>query len=150
VGNRVAGIAAIVLLIATFLPWVKISFAGASKSFSGFGEFGLGKLAALCAVLILVVIAIELFAPQVTLPAAPSLIVLGLGVLAVICVGWHVLFLPDEFDQINQANSAVNDALGDAAGAAALKADGGRAWGVYVAFIAAAATAVGGYLKLNE
>ena len=154
-GNRVAGISAIVLLIATFLPWISID-AGSlgSESGSGFGEFALGKLAALCAVLILAVIAIELFAPQVTLPVAPSLIVLGLGVLAIVCVGWHVLFLPDEFgqlDEINAANDALNDALGDAAGDAALPdVEGGRSWGVFVAFIAAVGTAVGGYLKLSE
>jgi len=150
-GNRVAGISAIVLLIATFLPWITVD-AGSlgSESGSGFGEFALGKLAALCAVLILVVIVIELFAPQVTLPVAPSLIVLGLGVLAILCVGWHVLFLPDEFDQLNAANNELNDALGDAAGGVDLSIEGGRAWGVFVAFIASVGTAVGGYLKLSE
>jgi hypothetical protein len=146
-GSQVAGISAVVLLVATFLPWVSVEFGPLSESGSGFGEFALGKLAALCALLIIAVIAIETFAPQVTLPAAPSLIIIALGVLAIIFVGWHVLFLPDEFDQVN---SAVDDALGDAGGDLGLDIDAGRAWGVFVAFIAAIGATVGGYLKLSE
>jgi hypothetical protein len=146
-GNRVAGISAIVLLIATFLPWITVDFGPVSDSASGFGQFKLGKLAALCAVLIIAVIVIELFAPQVTLPVAPSLIVLGLGVLAVICVGWHVLFLPDGASELNDA---LDDAVGDAAGGVDLGGGVGRGWGVFVAFVAAVGTAVGGYLKLSE
>ncbi len=146
-GSQVAGISAIVLLVATFLPWITVETGPFSDSGSGFSEFALGKLAALCALLIIAVIAIELFAPQVTLPAAPSLIIIALGALAIIFVGWHVVSVPDAGDLLN---SALDDALEDAGGDLVPEVDAGRAWGVFVAFIAAVGATVGGYLKLSE
>jgi hypothetical protein len=152
-GTQVAGVAAIILLISFFLPWTsfKVSILGQSDSTNWNGsEFLLGWLALLCAILVLVVIGLELFAPQVTLPAAPSLIILVLGAIAIFCTGWHVLFLPDEADQANDLANALNEAAGDAAGDAGSSFDAGRGWGVFVALIAAIGVTAGGYLRLNN
>src|SRR6185436_10773750 len=94
-------------------------------------DYLLGWLAFLCAVGVLVVIGIELFAPQVTLPAAPSLIILVLGAIAIFCTGWHVLFLPDGADQVNNQASELNEALNDAAGSDAFSASISRGFGVF-------------------
>ena len=152
-GTQVAGVAAIVLLIC-HLPALGQgggSFLGVSQSASQNGfDYLLGWLAFLCAVGVLVVIGIELFAPQVTLPAAPSLIILALGAMAIFCTGWHVLFLSDEVDKAKQVADALNTGTDDAAGDAAASFDAGRAWGVFVALIAAIGVTVGGYLRLNS
>ena len=152
-GTQVAGVAAIVLLISIFLPWAKAeaTFLGVSQSASQNGfDYLLGWLAFLCAVGVLVVIGLELFAPQVTLPAAPSLIILVLGAIAIFCTGWHVLFLSDEVDKAKQVADALNTGADDAAGDAGASFDAGRAWGVFVALIAAIGVTVGGYLRLNS
>lgn len=152
-GTQVAGVAAIVLLISCFLPWVKgeATILGATQSASDSGTaYKLGWIALLCAIGVLVVIGLELFAPQVTLPAAPSLIILVLGAIAIFCTGWHVLFLPDGADQVNNQASELNEALNDAAGNDAFSASISRGWGVFVALIAAIGVTVGGYLRLNN
>jgi hypothetical protein len=141
-GTKVAGIAAVVLLIATlFFPW-----AGVGPYSQSGTDYALGWIAVLAALAIIAVIAIELFAPQVTLPAAPSLIIIALGAIAIFCTGWHVLFVADEVSQVNDLAEAINDA----GGGANVDAEAGRKWGVFVAFLAAVGATVGGYLKLNE
>lgn len=133
-GTKIAGGGAIVLLIAVFLPWVSISVEGlGGSSGSGWSAYGLAKLAALCALVILAVIGIELFAPQVTLPFPGTLVVLGAAALAVLCVVYHLLFLGSD--------------AGDIEG---LGIDVGRAWGMFVALIAAGVTAYGAFTRLSE
>lgn len=133
-GTKLAGGGALALLIAVFLPWVSISVKGfGGSSLSGWEAYGLGKLAALCAIVVLAALAIELFAPQTTLPFPPTLIALGAAGLGVLCVLYHVLFLGS-----------------DASGVEGLGVDVGRSWGMFVALIAAGTTAYGAFRRLSE
>ena len=85
---------------------------------------GLGKLVLLLALAALVVIGIELFASNVTLPLPSSLILLGIGGFsALLCL---IKMLDKPASQLS---------IG---------------FGLYLALIASIALAVGGYLKLQE
>jgi hypothetical protein len=115
---------ALVLFISVFLSWYGASAAGFSVSASGWDAVDLAKLVALLALIALAAIVIELFVPTVTLPVPASLIVIGCGGLAFLCVLLKILDKP--------------------ASGLDLK------YGIFVALIAAAATTYGGYAKMNE
>ena len=132
-GTRIAAGGAIVLFLAVFMPWVKISAGPFSSSGSGWEAYSLAKLAALCALVVLAVIGIEIFSPKTALPFPPSLIVLGAAALGVLCVLYHVLFLGSDAGKIAGAGVSV-----------------GRSWGMFVALIAAAAAAYGAFRRLSE
>lgn len=133
-GTQLAAGGALVLLIAVFLPWVSVKVEGfGSSSGSGWEAYSLGKLAALCALVVLAAIAIELFSPQTTLPVPPVLIALGAAGLGVLCVLYHVLFLGS-----------------DAGAIEGLGVDVGRSWGMFLALIAAGVSAYGAFRRLSE
>jgi hypothetical protein len=111
---------AFVLFISVFFSWYGVGPLG----FSGWDLVDLAKLVALLALIALAAIVIELFVPTVTLPVPASLIVIGCGGLAFLCV------LLKMFDKPG--------------GGLGLK------YGIFVALIAAAATTYGGYAKMNE
>jgi hypothetical protein len=110
---------ALVLLISCFMTWYSLGPA----SVDGTHE-GLGKLVALLAFVALVVVAVELFASNVTLPLPSSLILIGIGGLSALLVLIKVLDKP---------YSGLS--LG---------------FGIWLALIAAIVLAVGGYLKMQE
>jgi hypothetical protein len=118
-----------VLFISVFLSWYSVSLkgglgVGASGSTSGWSSVDAAKLVALLALIALAAIVIELFVPTVTLPVPASLIVIGCGGLAFLCVLLKILDKP--------------------ASGLDLK------YGIFVALIAAAVTTYGGYAKMNE
>jgi hypothetical protein len=115
---------AVVLFISVFISWYKISIAGFSASRSGWDSVDTAKLVALLALIAIAAIVIELFVPTVTLPLPASLIVIAAGGLAVLLVLLKILDKPAS--QLSLA------------------------WGIFVALIAAAVTAYGGYAKMNE
>jgi hypothetical protein len=116
---------ALILLISVFFSWYKASGLGFSASVSGWDAVTTAKLVALLALIALAALVIEMFVPTVTLPLPASLILIGAGGLAALLVLLKMVSHP--------GGGGV-----------------GLAWGIFVSLIAAVATAVGGYLKMNE
>jgi hypothetical protein len=115
----IAAGSAIVLFLSCFLTWYSFSI----LSLSGTHE-GLGKLILLLSIVALVVIGLELFAANVTLPLPSSLILIGIGGISALFALIKMLDKP-----------ASQLSIG---------------FGLYLALIASIALAVGGYLKLQE
>lgn len=127
--TRIAGGGAIVLLISAFMSWVHVSAGPISASQSGWSAYTLGKLAALVALLAIAVLVIEQLRPDVTLPVHPALLLVGCGAIGLFCALWRIIFVPD---------SGVSGI------------DVGPSYGVFVAFVAAAALTFGGWRRMNE
>jgi hypothetical protein len=131
----IAAAGALVLLIGTFLTWfsASVSIAGIGGAFaseSGWDSGTLGKLCTLLALVALVVIAIELFSPQTTLPVAPGMALLGCGGIATLFV---IIKLFDKPSTHGLSGISV-----------------GYGFGIWLSLIAAIGLAVGGYLKMQE
>jgi hypothetical protein len=133
VGTRIAGIGALVLLLAVFMSWVHVSVGPASSGVSGWSAFSLGKLAFLAAAVALAVLVLEQVRPDVALPVAPSLILTVCGGVGLFCAVWHILFVPDA--------GAFAEAVGVSVG---------RSLGVFVAALAAGALTYGGWRRMHE
>ena len=114
----------VVLLISTFFSWGKFSAGPLSINISGWDTGALGKLvffAALIAILLVVVDYMNVDVSQMPVPVSLALAVTaGAALLFVIL---RFLFMPDGLS---------------------------RAWGLYLAIIAAAVLAYGAWLKLQE
>ena len=114
----------VVLLLSTFFAWGKFSAGPLSISISGWDTGALGKLvffAALIAVLLVVVDYMKVDVSQMPFPLSLALaLAAGAGLVFVIL---RFLFMPDGLS---------------------------RAWGLYLAIIAAAVLAYGAWLKLQE
>jgi hypothetical protein len=132
----IAGGGALVLLISVFLSWYKVEVNiggfGASSGGSGWETTDLAKLVALLALAALVIIGIELFAKDVTLPFPTSLALIGIGGLSTLIVLLRIIDKPG----------------GDLADAAGF--DISLSYGIFIALLAAIAVTVGGYLKMQE
>jgi len=131
----IAGGGALALLISVFLDWYKIEFSGldlGSAGGSGWETTDLAKIVALLALAALVIIGIELFAKDVTLPFPASLALIAIGGLATLIV---LLRIIDKPGPDIPSGAGVDIGLG---------------FGIFVALIAAVAVAVGGYLKMQE
>jgi hypothetical protein len=127
----IAGGGALVLFISVFLSWYNVSVKGLAYSGgvgSGWSSVDAAKLVALLALIALAALVIELFVPTVTLPLPASLIVIGAGGLSVLLVLLKMVSHPDAPSPISV----------------------GLSYGIFVALIAAVATTVGGYLKMQE
>ena len=120
----IAGGGAVVLLISTFLSWGKVDIGPLSLNVSGWDTGALGKLtffAALIAIILVVIDFMKVDVSQMPIPVPLALIgAAGLGLLFVVL---RFISMPDGLS---------------------------RAWGLYVAIIAAAATTYGAWLKLQE
>jgi hypothetical protein len=120
----IAGGAAVVLLISTFVAWWKVSVLSISVTASGWDTGALGKLVflvALIAIAIVVVDHMKIEIPQ--LPVPLPMILLGDAVLGVLFVILRFIDTPDGVS---------------------------RAWGLYLAILAALALAYGAWLKFQE
>ena len=117
---------AVVLLISPFLDWYSVSVGPFSVSSSGTKATDVAWLVFLCAVVALVAIGLEVFAPQVTLPVTTSQIVIGAGAVATLLVLFRIVSKPGGYSGI------------------------GLAYGIWFALIAAIVTAVGGYLRMRD
>jgi hypothetical protein len=133
-GDMIAGVGGIVLLIALFLPWYGVSadVAGVSVSVSGSGWEVLGFIDIL--LFLIAVVAIAVVAGRATnrLPAEVpgSLVLLGLGALAVLLVLFRIIDIP--------------------AGDVPDSVDLSRKIGIFIALIGAAAVAYGGWQSNAE
>jgi hypothetical protein len=120
----IAGGGAVVLLISTFLSWGKVDIGPVSLNVSGWDTGALGKLtffAALIAIILVVIDFMKVDISQMPIPVPLALIgAAGLGLLFVVL---RFISMPDGLS---------------------------RAWGLYVAIIAAAVTTYGAWLKLQE
>lgn len=127
--DKVVAGSGILLFIAYFLPWFKVEAFGVSATASG-GDVGflwstLPMLLGLVAAGL--VIATKLFDVKLPdLPAPLGQILLGLGALAAVLVVLKLIIGEDPTELVD------------------------RAWGLFVATIAAIGLAVGGYLKMQE
>ena len=134
-GTKIAAGAAVVLLISTFLEWVHASVnlgpIKASSGSSGFSEYFLGKLVALLAIGVIVVIVLAAKGSLPDLPLPTSMLIAGAGALSFLFALFHVFSTPG----------------GDVSG---VGVDIGASYGVYVAMLAAAGVAFGGWRMMNE
>lgn len=145
-GEQIIGVAAVVFIISTFLPWFTASFDGfgVSESSSANGwdvGFLWGRFPALLALVMLVLVILDKLT-DVELPSSPvpwAQIQLGLGVVVALLVVLKLLIGED--GGASEADAAF---LGD------LGFEISRAWGLFLAAIAAIALAVGGFLNFNE
>ena len=110
-----------------------MSVGPSSTGASGWDAFSLAKLAFLAALIALVVIVLENVRPDIVLPVAPSLILVACGGVGLFCSVWHILFVPSA------------GAVAEAAGVSV-----GRAFGVFVAALAAGALTYGGWRRMHE
>ncbi|HET6172905.1 MAG TPA: hypothetical protein VFD90_09880 [Gaiellales bacterium] len=119
-----AGGGAVVLLISTFLSWGKISLGPITLNVSGWDTGSLGKLvffAALIATILVVVDFMKVDVSQMPIPVSRALV--GTAAAGLLFVILRFLFMPDGLS---------------------------RAWGLYLAIIAAAVLAYGAWMKLQE
>ncbi len=120
----IAGGGAVLLLISTFFSWWKVSALGFSVNASGWDTGGLGKLVFFVALIAIALIVVDHMKVDISqLPIPVSLAVLGCGALSLLLVIIRYIDTPDGVS---------------------------RAWGIYVAIIAAAVLTYGGWLKLQE
>ena len=119
----IAGGGAVVLLISTFFAWWKVSALGFSVNASGWDTGGLGKLVFFVALIAIALVVIDHMKVDVSqMPIPVPLALLGAGALSVLLVVIRYIDTPDGVD---------------------------RAWGIYVAFIAALVLTYGAWLKLQ-
>src|SRR4051812_12974747 len=136
-GELIAGISGLVLIISPFLDWYSISAKNSVVDFSvsGSGWDALSwvpwivTICGLAAIALAIMRATGASLPQ--LPASPGFIVLVLGGISTILVLFRILVTPD-------------------AGASSDLIDVGRAFGIFIALLAAAGVTFGGYALWNE
>ena len=127
-GLKIAGAAAIVLLIALFLPWYTIDGGFVSADLSLFNASGfLAFLVLLAVIAVLGIVAATAAGSLPSLPVAPAVIVAGAAILALLIVVIRVLVVPD-------AGTGAFD----------------RGIGLWIGLIAAIAMTVGGVMAMSE
>jgi hypothetical protein len=134
-GDIIAGVGGIVLLISLFLPWygVSVDVAGFSASESGSGWEALGFIDIL--LFLIAVAAIGIVAAKAAGALPPDLpapvILLGLGALAVLLVLYRIIDIPVDGD-------------------VPAEVDLSRKVGIFIALLASAAVAYGGWRTNTE
>jgi hypothetical protein len=137
-GDITIGAGLLVALIATFLPWYSVSASGGgfsySASISGFGYWS-GILFFIALLVGIVYYVLRTFVPGVAIPAMPTadfILYAGLGVFMILMA---LIFL------LASGGGASVPGAGYSAGVS---------FGLFIAIIAGAAVAVGGYLKKGD
>ncbi len=131
--QKIAGGGAVVFIVAYFLPWFSIGNSIYSVDYSG-SDVGFlwSTLPLLCALAVLASIAVPLFAPQVDLSKSlQPVVVFGAGALAAFLVILKLI-------------------IGESVGVSISDITLDRAWGLFVAAIAAGAMAYGCFLIFKE
>jgi hypothetical protein len=114
----------VVLLISTFFSWGKFSLGPVSLNVSGWDTGALGKLVFFAALIAIILVVVDYMKVDVSqMPVPVSLALVGTAAAGLLFVILRFLFMPDGLS---------------------------RAWGLYVAIIAAAALAYGAWLKMSE
>lgn len=132
--DRVIGGAAILFLIAMFLPWYGLDFGEfGSASNSGWDYFLTGIIPLLLAIVMVAQIVVSKFTttklPEIPVPWGLVHLIAG-AVIAVLLV--------------------LRTVIGADEGSGGFEVDLDRMWGLYVALVAALALGVGGFLKSKE
>lgn len=135
-GTWLALVGGVLLVIAPFLDWYSVSaevegITLVSIGGSGWDTTDVAKLVFVIGLVVLAVVAIELFAANITLPVAASTVLLGLGGLAALLVLYRIVDIPGDTEGLDGV-------------------DIGRSFGLFLALIAAGLVAAAGYLKLQE
>ena len=134
--EKIISASAIVLLIASFLPWFEASFAGYSETINGWsGDVGFftGILPVLLGLVMLAHVVLSNFVENVKLPEAPwPLIHMVAGIAAGVLVVLRLLMGVDD------------------GGAELLGISVDRAYGLFLATLAAIGLGVGGFLYNRE
>ncbi|MDX6629790.1 MAG: hypothetical protein QOH00_2036 [Gaiellales bacterium] len=119
-----AGGGAVVLLISTFFSWGKFSLGPVTLNVSGWDTGALGKLVFFAALIAIILVVVDFMKVDVTqMPVPVSLALVGAAAAGLLFVILRFLFMPDGLS---------------------------RAWGLYLAIIAAAVLAYGAWMKLQE
>lgn len=126
-GERIGWIAGLVLALSSFMGWYAGSGVGVKLSVIGWNSGLLGKLVFFIGLAVLVILALREFGFELPPSVPESLVVLGLGALATVCVLIRVISIPD----------------------AVLPADG-RGVGIWISLVAAVAVILGGLLRAAE
>jgi hypothetical protein len=129
-GSKVAGGSAVVLFISVFLDWFSVSVAGGfgGGSGSGWSWYTGAKLCALIALVAIGVLVAEARGMASPLPWPWSIVILALGVLGFVLAGFHIFSTPGSLPGVSVSSS----------------------YGCWLATIAAAGIAAGGWLKMSE
>jgi len=134
-GDMIAGVGGIVLLISLFLPWygASVDVGGFSASESGTGWEALSFIDILLFLIALAAIAIVAARATGRLPdeIPAAVVLLGLGALAVLLVLYRIIDIPVDGDIPDEVDLS-------------------RKIGVFVALIASAAVAYGGWRRNAE
>jgi hypothetical protein len=149
-GDLIAGGGGLVLLISLFLSWYSYEADGeeipAVLGIPGNGWEALGfiDIILLLAALVAMGVAIARMAGAMPrMPVSPGLLVLALGVIATLLVIFRIIDIPLP-DVVGATDKEVEDSLDEG------EFEIGRSIGVFLALLAAAAVAVGGWLTWNE
>jgi hypothetical protein len=127
-GERVTWVAALVLMLSSFMDWYAGSGVGVTLSVIGWHTGVLGKLVFFVGLLVLALVVVRELGLELLPPSVPeSLLVLALGALGLIFVLIRVISIPD----------------------AVLPANG-RGIGIWISLVAALAVIVGGVLTAAE
>jgi hypothetical protein len=114
----------VVLLISTFFSWGKFSVGPVTLNVSGWDTGALGKLVFFAALIAIILVVVDYMKVDVSqMPVPVSLALVGAAAAGLLFVILRFLFMPDGLS---------------------------RAWGLYLAIIAAVALAYGAWLKLQE
>ena len=114
----------VVLLISTFFSWGTFSVGPVTLNVSGWDTGALGKLVFFAALIAIILVVVDYMKVDVSqMPVPISLALVGAAAAGLLFVILRFLFMPDGLS---------------------------RAWGLYLAIIAAAALAYGAWLKLQE
>jgi hypothetical protein len=130
-GERIAGVSGLVLLIALWFPWYEASLLGASESANAWEVFDVIDvilfLVAVTAMALVVAKAAGVLPAD--LPAPAGTIIAGVGALAVILILYRLLDVPGpDVDGV----------------------DVGRKIGIFIGLLAAGGVTYGGYSAMNE
>jgi hypothetical protein len=130
-GERIAGVSGLVLLIVLWFPWYEASLLGASESANAWEVFDvIDVILFLVAVIAMAIVAAKAAgALPADLPAPPGAIIGGVGALAVVLILYRLLDVPGP----------------DVEGV-----DVSREIGVFLGLLAAGGITYGGYAALNE
>jgi hypothetical protein len=139
---------ALVLLIAVFLNWYKVTASikgpllngSASDHISGWSSGVGGKLVALLALLALAAWVVEVFVPTVTLPAPGWMIAGGAGALSILFVLLKIVSKPDRAGHFTSAQLK----------SAGLDVSVSTSFGLWLSLLASIAVVVGAYLRMTE
>jgi Protein of unknown function (DUF2510) len=139
-GDLVAGISGLVLLISLWLHWYSASAKGllgqsVSGGISGWQILSfIDILLFLIALLAIAVAVIRMANAALRLPASPGLIVLAAGALATLLVLFRLLVLPGDLGDVNDIPGV----------------DVGRSFGIFLALLASLGVAAGGWMTWND